>query len=45
MAKALAGGGGHPNASGGRFSHFKEFYNYEQFKLYFNDKLLLASQK
>ncbi|MCF6201602.1 MAG: phosphoesterase [Hydrogenimonas sp.] len=32
IAAELAGGGGHPNASGGRIQGFKELYSYEQVK-------------
>ncbi len=39
IAKELAGGGGHPNASGGRLSNFSEFYIYESFKVYFSTVL------
>lgn len=32
LAKELAGGGGHPNASGGRLKHFKDKFIYEDVK-------------
>jgi oligoribonuclease NrnB/cAMP/cGMP phosphodiesterase (DHH superfamily) len=32
MADEIAGGGGHPNASGGRIKDFKEFFIYEELK-------------
>ncbi len=32
IASTLAGGGGHPNASGGRIQHFKESYSYDDVK-------------
>jgi len=32
IAATLAGGGGHPNASGGRITNFKEAYNYADVK-------------
>ncbi len=32
MADEIAGGGGHPNASGGRIKEFKEFFIYEELK-------------
>ncbi len=32
MAEAIAGGGGHPNASGGKIKDFKEFFRYEELK-------------
>ena len=32
IAKEWAGGGGHPNASGGRISGFKEQYRYDRVK-------------
>lgn len=34
IAKELADGGGHPNASGGRFRNFKEFFSYEDIKIF-----------
>jgi oligoribonuclease NrnB/cAMP/cGMP phosphodiesterase (DHH superfamily) len=33
IAATLAGGGGHPNASGGRIANFKEAYSYADVKL------------
>ncbi len=32
MAETIAGGGGHPNASGGRIKEFKEFFIYDELK-------------
>jgi len=32
MAEIIAGGGGHPNASGGKFKEFKEFFIYTELK-------------
>jgi len=32
IAKEWAGGGGHPNASGGRLSGFKEQFRYDKVK-------------
>jgi len=32
IAATLAGGGGHPNASGGRIGNFKEVYSYTDVK-------------
>ncbi|MRJ02137.1 MAG: phosphoesterase [Epsilonproteobacteria bacterium] len=32
MADQIAGGGGHPNASGGRIKEFQEFFTYEELK-------------
>ncbi|NPA04099.1 MAG: hypothetical protein GXO61_04475 [Epsilonproteobacteria bacterium] len=32
MAEQIAGGGGHPNASGGKFKEFKEFFIYSELK-------------
>ena len=32
MAKTIANGGGHPNASGGRIENFKEYFNYNELK-------------
>ena len=32
MAERIAGGGGHPNASGGRIKEFKEFFIYDELK-------------
>ncbi len=34
IAATLAGGGGHPNASGGRIQGFKELYSYEHVKAF-----------
>ena len=34
IAAELAGGGGHPNASGGRIQGFKELYSYDQVKAF-----------
>ncbi len=34
IAATLAGGGGHPNASGGRIQGFKELYSYDQTKAF-----------
>ena len=34
LAKELAGGGGHPNASGGRIKNFKDKFLYENVKAY-----------
>ncbi|BBG65461.1 3'-to-5' oligoribonuclease B, Bacillus type [Hydrogenimonas sp.] len=34
IAAALAGGGGHPNASGGRIQGFRELYSYDQTKAF-----------
>ena len=34
IAATLAGGGGHPNASGGRISGFKEAYSYNDVKTF-----------
>jgi uncharacterized protein len=39
MAGKIAGGGGHINASGGRFEDFKESINYEDVKIYIQNKL------
>jgi len=39
LAKELAGGGGHPNASGGRLKNFKDKYIYEEVKEYFEGLL------
>jgi len=33
MAKEWAGGGGHPNAAGGRIQGFKEQFNYKKVKI------------
>ncbi len=32
MAERIAGGGGHPNASGGKLKEFKEFFIYDELK-------------
>ncbi|BCD61987.1 hypothetical protein NitYY0826_C0855 [Nitratiruptor sp. YY08-26] len=32
MAELIAGGGGHPNASGGKLKEFKEFFIYDELK-------------
>jgi oligoribonuclease NrnB/cAMP/cGMP phosphodiesterase (DHH superfamily) len=37
IAKELLDGGGHPNASGGRFKKFQEFYNYDSVKRFVVD--------
>jgi len=39
MAGKIAGGGGHVNASGGRFEDFKESINYQDIKIYIQNKL------
>jgi len=39
MAAAIAGGGGHPNASGGRIKEFKDFFRYEQLKSFVEELL------
>ena len=39
LASKLNGGGGHPNASGGSFTDFKETTNYSKVKEYFEEKL------
>ena len=39
MAAKIAGGGGHVNASGGRFEDFKESINYQDVKTYVQSKL------
>jgi oligoribonuclease NrnB/cAMP/cGMP phosphodiesterase (DHH superfamily) len=39
MATKIAGGGGHVNASGGRFEDFKESINYQDVKVYVQNKL------
>ena len=39
MAAKIAGGGGHVNASGGRFEDFKESINYQDVKTYIQNKL------
>lgn len=39
MAAKIAGGGGHVNASGGRFEDFKESINYQEVKTYIQNKL------
>jgi len=39
LAQKLAGGGGHPNASGASFDDFKESPLYEDIKRYIQDKL------
>ncbi len=44
IAATLAGGGGHPNASGGRIQGFKELYSYDQVKA-FMQKLIEQKSK
>jgi len=39
MAEAVAGGGGHPNASGGKIKDFKEFFIYEELKSFIEELL------
>lgn len=39
MAKEIAGGGGHPNASGGKIKEFKEQFNYSELKSYIQNYL------
>jgi uncharacterized protein len=39
IAAKIAGGGGHVNASGGRFEDFKESINYQDVKTYIQNKL------
>ncbi len=39
MAQIIAGGGGHPNASGGKISDFKEFFIYSDLKLFIEELL------
>ncbi|BCD67874.1 DHH family phosphoesterase [Nitratiruptor sp. YY09-18] len=39
MASLIAGGGGHPNASGGKIKEFKEFFRYEQLKSFIEELL------
>jgi len=39
MAGEIAGGGGHPNASGGRIKDFKEFFVYDDLKKFIEDFL------
>jgi oligoribonuclease NrnB/cAMP/cGMP phosphodiesterase (DHH superfamily) len=39
LAKELAGGGGHPNASGGRFKHFKDKFLYSDVKDFMETEL------
>ncbi len=39
MAAAIAGGGGHPNASGGRIKEFKEFFIYDELKSFIEELL------
>lgn len=39
LASKMAGGGGHPNASGARFSDFKETIIYDKVKRFIQDKL------
>ncbi len=39
LAKELAGGGGHPNASGGRLKNFKEMFLYHDVKTFFETEL------
>jgi len=42
IAAELAGGGGHPNASGGRIQGFRELYSYDQVKAFVEE---LIAQK
>ena len=44
IAATLAGGGGHPNASGGRIQGFKELYSYDKVKA-FIEKLIEEKTK
>jgi len=44
MAERIAGGGGHPNASGGRIEGFKEFFVYDDLKEFIQN-FLASSQK
>lgn len=39
LASKLAGGGGHPNASGASFDDFKETIHYNNVKIFFEEKL------
>ena len=39
MAATIAGGGGHPNASGGKIKEFKEFFIYEELKSFIEELL------
>ncbi len=39
MASIIAGGGGHPNASGGKLKEFKEFFRYDQLKSFIEELL------
>ncbi len=39
MASLIAGGGGHPNASGGKLKEFKEFFRYDQLKSFIEELL------
>jgi oligoribonuclease NrnB/cAMP/cGMP phosphodiesterase (DHH superfamily) len=43
MASKLAGGGGHPNASGASFDDFKESIHYSDVKKFFEEKLASIS--
>lgn len=45
IAARLAGGGGHPNASGGRLKDFKEAFTYEQVKLFINELINMIIAK
>ena len=40
MAEAIAGGGGHPNASGGKIKGMPEFFVYEELKKYIQNLLI-----
>ena len=39
MAETIAGGGGHPNASGGKIKEFKEFFIYKELKSFIEELL------
>lgn len=39
MAETIAGGGGHPNASGGKLKEFKEFFIYGELKSFIEELL------
>ncbi len=39
MAETIAGGGGHPNASGGKLKEFKEFFIYSELKSFIEELL------
>ncbi len=43
MAKTLAGGGGHPNASGARIKDFKEQFSYEKVKAFMEELIAKKS--